>query len=257
MNERCLLVSARPAEDVALYASAYGISVDEAIESNNLIILEYSEYVPGRDREDQLKLPPDSFIQLKQIIEEQAVHRVILDTVLPWVAIRDQDSLAEHIFSFVRVFHRLGTTSLFTLPKPVSTGAFKLRKLLEDVVPVSVTLAQDEKTDLLTWHVNKYLGSTPLAEGIPYEVKPKQGLVRRSSSSRADAASTPHKRGLFSPSSQEEARVPPRVVPPRQDKKPSFSDLIQLSPGGVPPRAAARHASGPVSGWGSITEKIS
>ena len=67
MNERCLLVSARPAEDVALYASAYGISVDEAIESNNLIILEYSEYVPGRDREDQLKLPPDSFIQLKHI----------------------------------------------------------------------------------------------------------------------------------------------------------------------------------------------
>lgn len=35
-DERCLLLSARPAEDVALYAAAYGVSVDPAIESGIL-----------------------------------------------------------------------------------------------------------------------------------------------------------------------------------------------------------------------------
>lgn len=243
-NERCLLLSARPAEDVALYASAYGMPVDSAIESNNLIILEYSEYVPGRDREDQLKLPPDSFIQLKQIIEEQAIDRVVLDTVLPWVAVNDQASLAEHVFSFVRVFHRLGTSSVFTLPKPASPAASRLRKMLEEVVPISVTLSEESDGRQL-WVVNKYLGIDNPDDGVPFEIKPQVGIAAKTVSKRPVSLSPP-------------PEPPPVSIPQEKPKngpadKPSFSELIlrENKSRSQPPKVT-QPASSANSGWTSI-----
>jgi KaiC/GvpD/RAD55 family RecA-like ATPase len=256
-GERCLLLSARPAEDVALHASGFGLPVDTAIASNDLIILEYSEFVPGRDREDTLKLPPDSFLQLKQIIEEQSVQRVVLDTILPWVALKDEESLAEHIFSFVRVFHRIGTTSLFTLPKPASPAANRLRKLLEDVVPVSVTLHHYEEENRYEWQVNKYLGAEQSPMTVPYEIKSKVGLVRKGASAKpiSPAASAPS----FAAAQQAPVRGPAQPqTPPRPASqsggKPSFSDLLLRSSSGqqqiTPSTAHASMASG--SGWGSL-----
>lgn len=240
-GERCLLLSARPAEDVALFAAAFGISVDAAIEKGDLIILEYSEFVPGRDREDQLKLPPDSFIQLKQIIEEQAVQRVVLDTVLPWVALNDEASLAEHIFSFVRVFHRLGTTSLFTLPKPMSAPAIKLRRMIEEVVPVSISLTHSADEHKQQWQVSKYLGSDPATEPIDIEIKQAVGIVKKASTPRVEERKT---------SFVESRPPPPRSTPPpttRRDEgknKPSFSDLMRMD---------GSSGSGPTNtGWGSL-----
>ncbi len=176
-KERCLLLSARPAEDVALTAGAFGVPVSEAIEAGELIILEYKEYVPGRDREDELKLPKDSFLQLKHIIEDQQVQRLVLDTVLPWVALDDEAHLAEHIFSFIRVFQRIGVTTMLTMPKPASPPAQKLRRLIQDVVPVSVALEHNPDRNERTLNVDKYLGATRRSEPMPFVIEPEIGLV--------------------------------------------------------------------------------
>lgn len=176
-QERCLLLSARPAEDVALTASAFDIPVVESIESGDFIILEYKEYVPGRDREDELKLPKDSFLQLKHIIEDQQIQRLVLDTVLPWVALDDEARLPEHIFSFVRVFQRIGVSTLFTMPKPASPPAKKLRRLIEDVVPVSLSLDHNPDTGERSLMVDKYLGATRVSKPMPFVIEPQVGIA--------------------------------------------------------------------------------
>ncbi len=263
-TERCLLLSARPADDVALYANAFGIPVGEAIDSGNLVILEYSDFVPGRDREDRLRLPPDSFMQLKQIIEGQAIQRVALDTVLPWVTLDNMDQLPEHIFSFVRAFHRINTTTLFTIPKPVSTPAHKLRRLIEDVVPISISMVNDEKGSNNYWLVNKYLGMNAVNDRTEYRIMPKQGIVSAGeASARQKQPASPQTMQSSIPG------APPRVTPPAQSeptrkegsgKKPSFSDLIMLdnaqasyaSTANVSAPLRSSHPDTGVSGWSSV-----
>ncbi len=39
LNERCLLLSVRPAEDVILYAATYGINLEEAVAANDFSFL--------------------------------------------------------------------------------------------------------------------------------------------------------------------------------------------------------------------------
>jgi KaiC/GvpD/RAD55 family RecA-like ATPase len=176
-SERCLLLSARPAADVIISASALGFPFDQAVDAGQLIVLEYSDYVPGRDREDHMTIPNEGFVQLQEIIDTNAVVRLVLDTALPWVAVPAPDHLAEHVFSFVRSFDRLGCTTLLTLPRPVSALAHKLRNALEDVVPVSISLNYDPDTESRLWLVNKYLGAKKLDQGVAYAILPGAGLV--------------------------------------------------------------------------------
>lgn len=176
-HERALMLSARPAQDLVIMAESLGMAVAPAIESGALTLLEYNEFVPGRDHEANINLPPDGFIQLKEIIEQQAVNRVVIDTVLPWITLPDPAHLPEHIFSLVRAFERLGVTAMFTMPKPVSANAGRLRKLVEDVVPVSLTLMREPAAPARQMVVSKYLGMNSRPEGFSYEIVPQQGFV--------------------------------------------------------------------------------
>lgn len=209
-GERCLMLSASLADDLIIYAESLGIPIGGAVHSGSLILLEYQNYVPGRDREEDMMLPPDGFLQFKQIIDTNAIQRVLLDTVLPWVAIRPQDNLAEHVFSFVRAFDRLGTTTLMTLPKPVSPMAFRLKNALEEVVPVSMMLHYDPSSSARSLHVAKYLGEKKLASEIGFVITPGEGFCLPGG--RAEAPL---------PSARESA---PRSPPP--PKAPSFGAVI-------------------------------
>ena len=176
-HERVLMLSARPAQDLVIMGESLGMSFAPAIESGALTLLEYNEFVPGRDHEANINLPPDGFIQLKDIIEQQVVNRVVVDSILPWITLPDPAHLPEHIFSLVRAFERLGVTALFTLPKPVSAGATRLRKLVEDVVPVSLTLLHEPNAPSRQLVVNKYLGVNVKPEGFNYDIVAQKGFV--------------------------------------------------------------------------------
>jgi len=177
LQERALMLSARPAQDLVIMAESLGLNVAAAIESGSLTLLEYNEFVPGRDHEANIDLPPDGFIQLKEIIEQQAVNRVVIDTVLPWITLPNPAQLPEHIFSLLRAFERLGVTTLFTLPKPVSASASHLRKLVEDVVPISLTLLQEPSAPSRKMIISKYLGMDTIPEGFNFEIVPRRGFV--------------------------------------------------------------------------------
>ena len=123
-------------------------------------------------------LPPEGFVQLKQVIDSNAIQRIVLDTVLPWISVRSQANMAEHVFSFVRAFDRLNTTTLMTMPKPVSPMAFRLKNALEEVVPVSVMLTLDHGGGKRHLQVAKYLGEKRLAPETEWALVPGSGLVQ-------------------------------------------------------------------------------
>jgi len=178
-NERCLILSGQPMNDLLIFAEALKLPMSEAVEAGNLILLEYHDYIPSRDSEEYITLPPDGFLQFKEIIDAHAVQRIVLDTVLPWVSIRPQTNLAEHVFSFVHAFERIGVTTLMTMPKPASLPSIRLKNALEEIVPVSATLSTTPNSNEQTWITTKYLGEMKLDQGTPYQITPGVGIAEK------------------------------------------------------------------------------
>jgi archaellum biogenesis ATPase FlaH len=178
MQERCLMLSVTPPQDIVVRAEALGMPFGDAVDHDRLVLLEYRNYVPGRDSEMSITLPPEGFEQMANIIQDQVIDRLVLDTVLPWVSIPTEERLAEHVFSFVRTFERLGVTSLFTIPRAASLKAARLFKLIDDLIPVSITLLGPDETPPSTMIVNKYLGmDDKIGAEFPYRIKAGAGLV--------------------------------------------------------------------------------
>jgi KaiC/GvpD/RAD55 family RecA-like ATPase len=177
LRERCLLLTARPAADIVVQADAMGFDFSEAVESGNLILLEYADDVPGRHNETEITLPPDSFMQLANLIAEQAVARVALDTCLPWVAVKSAAHLEEHVFSFIRSLDRMAVTSLLTMPKAASLASARLYKLVEAQVPVSLTLDVDKQHASHLMIVSKYLGmDDKVGLELAFSICPNTGI---------------------------------------------------------------------------------
>ena len=245
LQERCLMLSAQPAQDLAIYAGSLGLPVQAAIESGALILLEYNDFVPGRDREESIVLPPDAFLQLKNIIETQVVQRVVIDTVLPWLMLPDEQKVPEHIFSFVRAVERLGATTLFTMLKPVSTGALQLRRLVENILPISISLLHTPPNEEREWLVNKFIGMNPDAEGVKFGIAPGRGIYDLSEPPPVPApalAGTPRPAAAPPPAARTACPTP---VP--TGGRGGFADFVlnQVSFRSEPARAADRHGRTP------------
>ncbi len=192
-DERTLMLSVWRAKDLMIMSDSLGLPMGNAVSNGMLALLEYSDFVPGRDREAQWMLPPDGFLQLQNFIDQHAIRRVVLDTVLPWIALRtNPEKLSEHLFSFVRAFERMGVTALFTMPRPVSPAAFRLKNKLEELMPVAITLQRPEEA-ASNWLciVTKYLGEACVDEGIPYQIVRGVGMTERSGPHPSPAAAAP------------------------------------------------------------------
>jgi KaiC/GvpD/RAD55 family RecA-like ATPase len=169
-DERCLLLSTTNSKDLVILGESLGMPVNASVDANKLFLLEYNTFVPGRDADEDIMLPPDGFLQLQNLIEDQVIERVVIDSVLPWVAIKEYNRLAEHIFSFVRAFERVNVSCLFTIPKPVSTPAIKLKRLLQQNLPVCLTLKMDKDNGKHYLNVDKYIGAEVKSELIDFDL---------------------------------------------------------------------------------------
>lgn len=178
LKERCLMLTGRAAADVVVQADAMGLGFSEAVSSGDLILLEYADDVPGRHSETTITLPPDSFMQLASVVQEQVVARLALDTCLPWVAVKGAPYLEEHVFSFIRSLDRMGVTTMLTMPKAASLAATRLYKLVEEQVPVSVRLDFEQDAEQRVLIVNKYLGmDSKVGLEIEFDVSSSEGMV--------------------------------------------------------------------------------
>jgi len=200
LGENVLMLSAMPSRDLAILAESLDMSVDRHVESGELTILEYNDFVPGRDAEENIMLPPEGFSQLQAVIENNGINRLAIDTVVPWIAFPGNRHMAEHIFSFVRAFERLGATTMFTAPKPASAAAQRMMKYIFDNVPVVIHLSKPIDSPELNWRTAKYLGENNADCSFKYKVEKGVGVVEVSanppvSGSAGDApAGAPHKK---------------------------------------------------------------
>lgn len=156
MNQPALILSARSTRETARSAAKIGIDVDKQTRKDRLFIMNYGDVVNENGREQDIMLPTEGFIELKDLIERKGIERVALDTVLPWMNLTTRGHLAEHIFSFVRAFERMKATVVFTLFHPVSPGAWKMYSLLEEAVPVVASIDYDAAAGTRYWRVVKY-----------------------------------------------------------------------------------------------------
>ena len=177
-GERGLMLSAWRAHDLTITTNRLGLPLADAIDKGQVILLECANLISTPTAEKGWMLPPGSFLELQEIITSNSVSRVIIDTILPWVAIQPEKKLAQHVFSFVQAFERMGVTALFTLPRPVSPLAFALKNRLEEQIPIVFTLDYDEATGRRTLLINKYLGDLNLPPPMNLIIAPGTGIMR-------------------------------------------------------------------------------
>lgn len=176
-GDRALLLSGRLPSDTLIVSESFGMPFGEAVASHNLILLEYATLITDQASSSNVMLPPDAFMELQEIIVSQSIRRVVLDTVLPWVAIQPVSRLAEHLFSFIHALDRLDATVLLTLPKPVSNAAFLLKNKLDYLCPVTIYLEHTPKGDR-SMRVTKYLGEVAkLDKPYPFVIRGGRGIV--------------------------------------------------------------------------------
>ena len=207
-GERGLMLSAWRAHDLTITANHLGLPLADAIEKGQVILLECADLLHTPSAEKNWMLPPGSFLELQEIITSNSVSRVIIDTILPWVAIQPEKKLAQHVFSFVQAFERMGVTALFTMPRPVSPLAFALKNRLEEQIPIVFTLDYDGATGRRTLLINKYLGDLNLPPPMNLIIAPGTGLMRA-----PKLVPTPQLLPMPVPKSAKVAKPPPTKVP--------------------------------------------
>ena len=74
----------------------------------------------------------------------------------------------------------MNVTTLMTMPRAASLPAARLYKLVEEQVPISITLGGDEEKDRLLI-VNKYLGMDDrVGSEFPFEIRSGAGIALQS-----------------------------------------------------------------------------
>ncbi len=179
-GDKVLLLSNIMAKDVVILGESYTMPFSTAVQRGQLIILENAKLLNSDEStSSNVMLPPEAFMELQDIIESQSVARIVLDSVVPWLAIQPVARLTEHVYSFSHALERLRVTSFLTMPKPVSAAAFSLKKLMEDLCPVSITLDHENGANR-SFIVSKYIGEMQgIAQTLPIDIVKGQGIVLR------------------------------------------------------------------------------
>ncbi len=176
-GDRALLLSGRRATDTLIVSASFGMPFAEAVTSGQLTLLEYANLITEKASSSNVMLPPQAFMELQEIIATQSIRRVVLDTVLPWVAIQPTSRLTEHLYSFIHALDRLDATVLLTLPKPVSNAAFMLKNKLDDLCPVSIFL-DSTPTGERSLRTTKYLGEVAnLEKPVAFAIRSGKGFT--------------------------------------------------------------------------------
>ncbi|NCA82213.1 MAG: hypothetical protein EOM72_05650 [Opitutae bacterium] len=175
-GERGLMLSAWHSPDLFIVAEKFGFPLAEAVREGRIVLLEYAQFSPEPELEKCRVLPPGSFMEFEDIVVTNGIRRVVVDTVLPWIAIRQEERLAKHVYSFLHALERMEVTAFLTMPKPVSPLAFALKNRIEQQAPVVFTLDIDaqNRRHLL---INRYLGQASLPPPLPMAILPGRGIV--------------------------------------------------------------------------------
>ena len=207
----CILADSNP-DPFFLDLKSLDVDVAKVINSKQLLALSCKGFT-GISSTGILPFPK-AIEELGNLVKEQSVGFVVFHSVVPWIAVQPDETEAR-VDEFVSATERFGITSLFTLPRPVSPAAIRLRNVLADRCPIVLRM---EASDIGERHitVERYRGAVEasLPAVYPVAIVPGRGFVARDEISRksteipalaAARAAAPHRhhhQALITPSGE-------------------------------------------------------
>jgi KaiC/GvpD/RAD55 family RecA-like ATPase len=173
-DERSLVLTTMPKADLLQLADRLGFGLTDAVSLNQAFVVEYGSFQKG-DSGVPFLLPPDAFTQVQRYVETHRIARLVLDPVLPWVAVPNRHAVGERVTAFVRDIESIGATTFATLPEAVSPLAIHLASRLYDALAVVFSLAQQDGHRTLT--ITRYLGEDHLPPPLRIRIEPGDGIV--------------------------------------------------------------------------------
>jgi KaiC/GvpD/RAD55 family RecA-like ATPase len=172
-GESTLMLSEMPATNLIELGEKMGIPLSSAISERQIAVVEY---------ETLLGTPPlwpisvQDFSYIMRYVETQRIGRLVLDTVVPWVALDDPAALREHVEVFMEELDHVGATTLITLPRAVSPLAQELTKMLTTLTPLSLEIncLEGDEREI---NVLRCLGQVILPKPQKYLITTNEGLV--------------------------------------------------------------------------------
>lgn len=138
-DENAMLISSDRIENVILKAETMGLSIEQYLMDNRLILNEYpKEFITGDfEYSHIIKL----LGEIEQYLEHYNCSRLAFDTVLPLLSKRQNTHLVNYIYSLVNSLEALGVTTLITAGEPNSPSAQRIIQLMEDAVVGSFVMS--------------------------------------------------------------------------------------------------------------------
>lgn len=173
-GDRALILTAMPRADLLQLAERMSFGLAEAVTQGMVVVIDYATLQPaGADVVDVL--PADAFVEVQRYVETKRIARLVLDPVLPWVAVPRRAELDARVKAFLVDTEATGATAFATLPEAVSPLATHLTHCLEDLMPVVFTLGGADADRRLT--ITRYLGEDHLPPPVPIRIETGAGIV--------------------------------------------------------------------------------
>ncbi|MDP8238077.1 MAG: ATPase domain-containing protein [Candidatus Hatepunaea meridiana] len=184
-GENGLMISNDRIENVILKAEAMGINLEEYLNDNRLILIEYPKVILGR------QYTYGTIVQLLGEIEQYISHygcsRLVFDTLHPLMMMSSESQLVNYIYSLMNSLEALNVTTLVTTGDPNSQTAQRIIQLIEDAVVGSFVLSKsgtDENLQRL-FSVHKMINRQNPPLSFKMKMEYGEGLVQDMGSKRA------------------------------------------------------------------------
>ncbi|MCX7835484.1 MAG: hypothetical protein N2450_05375 [bacterium] len=138
-NEAGILISSDRIENVILKAESVGLSLENYLMDNRLILMEYpKDIINGRF---QLGGIIHLLGEIERYINNYGCSRIVFDTIIPLLSKAREPHLTNYVYSLMNSLDALHGTILVTSGEPNSPVATRITELLEDAVVGSFVLS--------------------------------------------------------------------------------------------------------------------
>ena len=144
-DERAVLVTPSPVEETLELAEGLKLSIQEYIDSNQLIILQQKTKVSGilRNRED--------LEQMLDALEAEILpwepNRMAIDSALPLIGMFHPDYRRSGLLSTLKGFGKMGLTTMLTTRMPATSEAMAVKKALEENSGCTIHMDEQRRVD--------------------------------------------------------------------------------------------------------------
>ncbi len=188
-GENGLMISSDRIENVILKAEAMGISLENYLMDNRLILMEYpQEITRGQFHFGGIV---NLLGEIEHYVKMYNCSRLVVDTLLPLLIQPNEPHFVNYVYSLMNSFDAMNVTTLVTTGEPSSPTALRIIQLLEDAVVGSFALsktktAQGEQRGFTQYKlVNPVNPPTSFKVRIEYGVGVTQDIPTYSSAQQA------------------------------------------------------------------------